>query len=152
MHSLLTPNEGDAGACSGSPEAATNSCACVRLGAPPGVPWQSLFSADRADSTPAAATRIQDGSGADEPRRERVHAANLASDGESEPLTIRRQSAGALAFWQGRVRWNLSRRTEEARDVHLDDFSEVWLVQFEFSRPSGERPTPLCLTARELRR
>jgi hypothetical protein len=29
-------------------------------------------------------------------------------------------------------------------------FREVWLVDFEFTAPSGERPTPLCLVAREL--
>ena len=28
-------------------------------------------------------------------------------------------------------------------------FPAVWLVDFEFSAPSGERPTPLCLVARE---
>ena len=28
-------------------------------------------------------------------------------------------------------------------------FREVWLVDFEFSAPPGERPTPICLVARE---
>ena len=31
-------------------------------------------------------------------------------------------------------------------------FSEVWLVDFEFSVPQGGRPTPICLVARELTR
>jgi len=31
----------------------------------------------------------------------------------------------------------------------LSTFREVWLADFEFSAPSGERPTPLCLVARE---
>jgi hypothetical protein len=30
-------------------------------------------------------------------------------------------------------------------------FREVWLVDFEFSVPPGERPTPVCLVAREFR-
>jgi hypothetical protein len=33
----------------------------------------------------------------------------------------------------------------------LDDFAEVWLADFEFTEPPGERPSPLCLVARELR-
>ena len=33
----------------------------------------------------------------------------------------------------------------------LDTFSEVWLADFEFRAPAGERPTPICLVARELR-
>ena len=33
----------------------------------------------------------------------------------------------------------------------LDHFREVWLVDFEFQQPSGERPTPVCLVAREFR-
>ena len=33
----------------------------------------------------------------------------------------------------------------------LDAFREVWLVDFEFSAPVGERPSPICLVARELR-
>lgn len=33
----------------------------------------------------------------------------------------------------------------------LDEFLEVWLVDFEFSAPPGERPTPVCLVGRELR-
>jgi hypothetical protein len=32
----------------------------------------------------------------------------------------------------------------------LADFAEVWLVDFKFSQPPGERPQPLCLVAREL--
>lgn len=31
-----------------------------------------------------------------------------------------------------------------------EKFSAVWLVDFEFSAPPGERPVPLCLVAREL--
>ena len=31
----------------------------------------------------------------------------------------------------------------------LDSFSEVWLVDFEFSQPDGERPNPICMVARE---
>ncbi|MFT5324200.1 MAG: hypothetical protein ACI8P0_002060 [Planctomycetaceae bacterium] len=31
----------------------------------------------------------------------------------------------------------------------LRTYSAVWLVDFEFSAPSGERPVPLCLVARE---
>jgi hypothetical protein len=33
----------------------------------------------------------------------------------------------------------------------LDAYREVWLVDFEFSAPPGERPTPVCLAAREFR-
>nr|AHZ45651.1 DNA polymerase I [uncultured bacterium] len=33
----------------------------------------------------------------------------------------------------------------------LDDYREVWLVRFEALRRPGECPTPVCLTARELR-
>src|SRR5262249_55213429 len=33
----------------------------------------------------------------------------------------------------------------------LDAYREVWLVDFEFSAPSGERPDPVCLVAREFR-
>jgi hypothetical protein len=33
----------------------------------------------------------------------------------------------------------------------LDCFREVWLADFEFSAPPGERPAPLCLVAREYR-
>jgi DNA polymerase I len=32
-----------------------------------------------------------------------------------------------------------------------DAYREVWLVDFEFSAPPGERPTPVCLVAREFR-
>jgi DNA polymerase-1 len=31
----------------------------------------------------------------------------------------------------------------------LEHFREVWLADFEFSAPAGERPTPVCLVARE---
>jgi hypothetical protein len=31
----------------------------------------------------------------------------------------------------------------------LDVYREVWLADFEFSAPPGERPTPVCLVARE---
>src|SRR5512147_1707461 len=30
-------------------------------------------------------------------------------------------------------------------------YREVWCVDFEFAAPSGERPSPICLVARELR-
>lgn len=33
----------------------------------------------------------------------------------------------------------------------LDTFREVWLCDFEFHAPPGERPEPLCLVAREFR-
>src|SRR5437762_295766 len=33
----------------------------------------------------------------------------------------------------------------------LDAYREIWLVDFEFSQPPGERPTPVCLVAREFR-
>ena len=33
----------------------------------------------------------------------------------------------------------------------LDAFREVWAVDFEFTAPPGERPTPVCLVARELK-
>jgi hypothetical protein len=33
----------------------------------------------------------------------------------------------------------------------LDTFREIWLCDFEFHAPSGERPEPLCLVAREFR-
>ncbi|MBI2825125.1 MAG: DNA polymerase I [Planctomycetia bacterium] len=33
----------------------------------------------------------------------------------------------------------------------FSQFPEIWLVDFEFSAPSGERPTPLCMVAREFR-
>src|SRR3954447_4798312 len=33
----------------------------------------------------------------------------------------------------------------------LDAYREVWLVDFEFSAPPGERPAPVCLAAREFR-
>src|SRR4051812_35855592 len=33
----------------------------------------------------------------------------------------------------------------------LDAYREVWLVDFEFSAPPGERPIPVCLVAREFR-
>jgi len=32
----------------------------------------------------------------------------------------------------------------------LADFEEVWLLDFEFYQPEGERPHPLCLVAKEL--
>lgn len=35
--------------------------------------------------------------------------------------------------------------------TNLDTFSEVWLVNFEFHAPAGERPVPICMVARELR-
>ena len=33
----------------------------------------------------------------------------------------------------------------------LEQFSEIWLVDFEYSAPAGERPTVACMVARELR-
>jgi hypothetical protein len=33
----------------------------------------------------------------------------------------------------------------------LADFREVWLCDFEFRQPDGERPAPLCMVAREWR-
>ena len=33
----------------------------------------------------------------------------------------------------------------------LDQFREIWLVDFEFMCPPGERPVPLCLAGREFR-
>ena len=33
----------------------------------------------------------------------------------------------------------------------LDTFKEVWLVDFEFNAPAGERPSPICMVAREWR-
>src|SRR5277367_6186249 len=33
----------------------------------------------------------------------------------------------------------------------LDAYREVWLVDFEFSAPPGERPDPVCLVAHELK-
>jgi len=33
----------------------------------------------------------------------------------------------------------------------LAHFKEVWLVDFEFQQPEGERPIPICMVARELR-
>ena len=33
----------------------------------------------------------------------------------------------------------------------LQLFSEVWLVDFEFQAPPGERPIPVCLVGRELK-
>ena len=30
-------------------------------------------------------------------------------------------------------------------------FREIWAVDFEFDAQDGERPTPVCLVARELR-
>lgn len=33
----------------------------------------------------------------------------------------------------------------------LSSFREVWAVDFEFSAPPGERPSPVCLVARELK-
>jgi len=33
----------------------------------------------------------------------------------------------------------------------FDQFREIWLVDFEFTCPPGERPVPLCLVAREFK-
>ena len=34
---------------------------------------------------------------------------------------------------------------------HLSTFRYVWLVDFEFHQPDGDRPTPICMVAREYR-
>jgi len=34
----------------------------------------------------------------------------------------------------------------------LDEFEEIWAVDFEFSAPHGSAPVPVCMVARELRR
>ncbi len=31
----------------------------------------------------------------------------------------------------------------------FDSFREIWLIDFEFSAPEGERPTPICMVGRE---
>ena len=33
----------------------------------------------------------------------------------------------------------------------FDAFEEIWLVDFEFGAPAGERPAPVCMVAREFR-
>ena len=33
----------------------------------------------------------------------------------------------------------------------LHYYREIWLVDFEFRAPPGERPEPLCMVAREWR-
>src|ERR1019366_3362991 len=33
----------------------------------------------------------------------------------------------------------------------LEEFTEIWAVDFEFAAPAGERPMPICMVARELR-
>ena len=33
----------------------------------------------------------------------------------------------------------------------LSDFAEIWLCDFEFAAPPGERPKPVCMVAREFR-
>lgn len=35
--------------------------------------------------------------------------------------------------------------------TNLNTFKEVWLVDFEFNAPAGERPAPICMVAREWR-
>jgi hypothetical protein len=35
--------------------------------------------------------------------------------------------------------------------MRLEDFRQVWLVDFAFEQPAGERPRPVCLTASEWR-
>ncbi len=35
--------------------------------------------------------------------------------------------------------------------MNWDEFRQVWLVDFEFTCPPGERPMPLCLVGREFR-
>jgi len=39
----------------------------------------------------------------------------------------------------------------DAWPSRLDDFSSVWVVDFEFRCPDGERPEPRCMVAREYR-
>jgi DNA polymerase-1 len=34
---------------------------------------------------------------------------------------------------------------------YLEAYKEIWLVDFEYYAPDGERPVPICLAARELR-
>src|SRR5262249_44401229 len=41
--------------------------------------------------------------------------------------------------------------TAAGEDLRLDDFNEVWLVNFSFDRGPGERPTPVRLEAHERR-
>src|SRR4051812_10950646 len=33
----------------------------------------------------------------------------------------------------------------------LSRYKEIWLVDFEFHQPDGERPEPVCMVAREFR-
>src|ERR1700722_8685845 len=33
----------------------------------------------------------------------------------------------------------------------LTHFNKIWLVDFEFCQPEGERPAPVCMVAREIR-
>ena len=33
----------------------------------------------------------------------------------------------------------------------LQRFREIWLGDFEFHQPPGEKPEPICMVARELR-
>src|SRR5271167_3489301 len=40
---------------------------------------------------------------------------------------------------------------ESSDMVSCPPYREVWAVDFEFTAPPGERPTPLCMVARELR-
>jgi DNA polymerase I len=40
---------------------------------------------------------------------------------------------------------------EGGGNAALSTFREVWLVDFEFQAPPGERPRPVCMVARELR-
>jgi len=36
--------------------------------------------------------------------------------------------------------------------MHLGDFNQLWVVDFEFRAAPGERPDPVCLVAYELNR
>ena len=36
-------------------------------------------------------------------------------------------------------------------NLDLDGFREIWLIDFEFNQPPGERPTVLCMVAKEWR-
>ena len=45
----------------------------------------------------------------------------------------------------------LSGASEAKASAVPDEFREVWAVDFEFMAPPGERPTPVCLVARELK-
>ena len=43
-----------------------------------------------------------------------------------------------------------SHAAEDSMRIGPREIREIWFVDFEFSAPPGERPTPVCLVAREL--